>query len=108
MLAEDNMFAKANDFIRKPQSDLEKSKIKALYIEGMINFLEIYAQSEIGEIEVNIPAIALFINSPEFENVDCCEIKNIEDVYKSLEIETLMGLPIWRFLKLSEYLLLRL
>lgn len=103
MLSEFNFFEKGNEMLRGEQSDFEKAKIKALYIEGMINFLEIYAQSEIGEVEVNIPAIALYVNSPEFENVDCYMIKNIEDIYKIIELEILMGLPIWRFLKLSEY-----
>lgn len=103
MLSEFNFFEKGNEMLRGEQSALDKSKIKALYIEGMINFLEIYGQSEIGEVEINIPAVALYVNSPEFENVDCYMIKDIEDVYKCLEIEILMGLPIWRFLKLSEY-----
>lgn len=105
MLSEDNMlFSKATEMIRGEQKESDKAKIKALFIEGLINFLSIYAQSEICEgIEVNIPLVSLYVNSPEFENVDCYSIKNIDDVYKIIEIEVLMGMPIWRFLKLSNY-----
>ena len=105
MLSEDNsIYSKAAQMIRGEQEEIDKSKIKALFIEGLINFLSIYAQSEICEgIEVNIPLVSLYVNSPEFENVDCYSIKNLEDVYKIIEIEVLMGMPIWRFLKLSDY-----
>ena len=37
-------------------------------------------------------------NSQEFENVLCSYVKNIDDIYSILEKETLLGLPVWRFL----------
>lgn len=43
---------------------------KFLYIEGLIRFLELYAQNEIGNAEVDIEKVALWVNSPYFENVD--------------------------------------
>lgn len=103
MLNEANIFEQANVMIRGYQSNEEKNKIKALFIEALIDFLTIYAESEIGNVEVNIPLVSLYVNSPEFENVDCFHIEKIEDIYKMIEIEVLMGLPIWRFLKLSDY-----
>ena len=85
-------------------SDNEKAKRKALFLEGLIRFLDIYAQTEIGDgIELDIIKIALHINSPAFENDDLYAISSLNDIYSLCETLTLAGLPIWRFLKLSAY-----
>ena len=77
---------------------------KSLYLEGLIRFLEIYAETEIGgEIELDIAKIALFVNSATFENDDLYSIHTVEDVYRLCEELALLGLPLWRFLKLSDY-----
>lgn len=101
-----NFFQKASEIIHNGVSLDEKeiAKRKGIYLEGLIRFLDIYSQIEIGEgIELDITKIALFINSPRFENDDLYEIESIEDVYCLFESLTLAGLPIWRFLKLTEY-----
>ena len=105
MLIDDNsMYRNLNSMIRPQNTDDKKLFVKSLFMEGLINFLEIYAESELfSGIEINLPLVSLYINSQEFENVDCSYINSIEDVYEILEAETLMGLPIWRFLILSTY-----
>jgi len=82
----------------------EQEKRKAIFLEGLIRFLDIYAQTEIGEgIEIDIVKVALHINSACFENDDLYKITSINDVYHLLESLTIIGLPIWRFLKLTDY-----
>lgn len=76
---------------------------KFLYLEGIIRFLELYAKNEIGDVEVDIEKVALWINSPYFENVDLQKIKNIESVYEMLSNDLLNNVPLYRFLKLSDY-----
>lgn len=85
-------------------NDERKSELKGIYLEGLIRFLEIYANDEIGgDVEIDITKIALLINSPSFENDDLYSYSNIEDIFKLLENLAIMGLPIWRFLKIGEY-----
>jgi hypothetical protein len=77
---------------------------KFLYIEGLIRFLELYAQNEIGNVEVDIEKIALWVNSPYFENVDIYKITSIDKVYEMLTEDILdKNIPLYRFLKLSDY-----
>lgn len=90
-----------NGFEISPEMQIER---KSVFLEGLIRFLEIYAQTEIGEgMEIDIMKVALYINSPSFENDDLYSIESIDDVYSLLEVLTISGLPVWRFLKLSEY-----
>lgn len=85
-------------------SDEQKAKLKALFLEGLIRFLDIYSQTEIGEgIQIDIMKVALFVNSPRFENEDLYSISSVDDVYELCEALTIAGLPIWRFLRLSDY-----
>lgn len=85
-------------------TDKRKAELKALFLEGLIRFLDIYSQTEIGEgVQIDIMKVALFVNSPRFENEDLYSISSIDDVYELCEMLTLAGLPIWRFLRLSEY-----
>ena len=87
----------------KELSNEELCKRKFLYIEGLIRFLELYACNEIGETEVDIEKVALWVNSPYFENVDIYHIKTINDVYKSLTDDLIeYNIPLYRFLKLDE------
>ncbi len=106
MLIDDNyMFSQANEMISPENTDEHKLKIKATFMEALINFLTVYAESELSsDIEINLPLVSLYINSQEFENVLCSYVKNIDDIYKILEMETLIGLPIWRFLKINDFL----
>lgn len=83
-------------------SDERKSELKAIYLEGFIRFLNIYAQTEIGEgFELDITKIGLFVNSSRFENDDLYCYSSIDDIFRLCEILVLQGLPIWRFLKLD-------
>lgn len=88
----------------KEITDEKKAELKATFLEGLIRFLDIYAQTEIGEgIQIDIMKVALHINSARFENDDLYDMESIDDVYKLCEELTISGLPIWRFLRLSEY-----
>lgn len=100
-----NWIPEAANFVHERNlSDKDKKKIKAEYLEALIKFTDIYAQTEIGEgIDIDIMKIALFINTPQFENQNLYYYHSIEDIYRELEILTIAGLPIWRFLKFSSY-----
>lgn len=94
---------------RKKLSDYQIQKRKFLYIEGLIRFLEIYAQNEIGNVEVDIEKVALWVNSPGFENVDIYKITNIHKVFEMLTDDLIeRNITLHRFLKLSRYQLLQL
>ena len=85
-------------------SPYQKQHRKFIYIEGLIRFLELYAQNEIGNVEVDIEKVALWVNSPAFENVDVYRIKSIKSVYKMLSDDIIeRNIPLHRFLKLNEY-----
>ena len=63
----------------------DKIKAKSLFIEGLIRFLELYGNNEIGNVEVDIRKIALWVNSCAFENKDVLEFTNLNKVYKYIE-----------------------
>ena len=100
-----NWLPEAAEFIHEKKLSYEKrSELKGTFLEGLIRFLEIYTQTEIGEgIELDVMKIALHINSPWFENVSLFSFTSIEDVFSLLENMVLNGFPIWRFLKLTEW-----
>lgn len=105
-LIQDNyLYAPAAEMLHsKKLSENKKSKIRAMYLEALITFCNVYAQTEIGDgIDLDITKIALYINSPVFENEQMFYFKNIDQVYELLEQLVIYGLPIWRFLKLSDY-----
>ena len=98
-LTNDNLFGrKLNEL---SSSTLQKRKF--MYLEGLIRFLELYAQNEIGNVELDIEKISLYINSPMFENIDLTKITSIEDVYQSLTNDLEHNIPLFRFFKLSKY-----
>lgn len=85
-------------------SKYQIQKRKFLYIEGLIRFLELYGQNEIGNVEVDIEKIALWVNSPYFENVDIYKITSIDNVYEILSKDIIeRNVPLYRFLKLTPY-----
>lgn len=100
-----NLFPEAATLINeKTLSDERKSELKGIYLESLIRFLDIYANDEIGgNVEIDMTKIALLINSASFENDDLFCYETIEDIFSLLENLAIAGLPIWRFLKLSDY-----
>lgn len=85
-------------------SEQEKRERKFMYIEGLVRFLELYAQNEIGDVEIDIEKINLWVNSPYFENVDLYQITSIEKVYEMLTADLIdRNIPLYRFLKLDDY-----
>lgn len=102
--ANDPIYIKAAENIYNEKLNTEEiKKRKALYLDVLVHFMEIYAQTEVGECDLDITKIALFINRPAFENDETYYIKTEEDVYSLYTTLTLEGLPVWRFLKLSDY-----
>ena len=89
---------------KRTPSERRKEEIKAAWIEAFVLISEIYAQTEIGEnIKVDIPKIAVFVNSPDFENQECYQITDLTKIYEHITNEILGGFPIFRFLKLSKW-----
>lgn len=85
-------------------SESDKLERKFMYIEGLIRFLELYAANEIGDVEVDIEKISLWVNSPYFENVDIYSITSIEKVYEMLTVDLIdRNIPLYRFLRLDAY-----
>lgn len=100
-----NEFSRIGSILNgKELSSHQIQERKFLYIEGLIRFLELYAQNEIGNVEVDIEKVALWVNSPYFENVDIYKITSIDKVYEMLTEDILnKNIPLYRFLKLSDY-----
>lgn len=104
-LSDSNEFGSAAALVHdtKPFDFDEMLKRKCMYLECLIRFLEIYAQTEIGECDIDIRKCALYVNSPYFENTLCYYANNEKSIYKSLEKDLLHNIPLYRFLKLSDY-----
>ena len=95
----------ANMLYDKSVDSKTKFKNKCLYIEGLVRFLEMYATNEIGNYEVDITKVALWVNSPRFENIDCYNIRGIFGVFKSIETDIINNVPMYRFLRLPDSVL---
>ena len=103
-LDELNAFSElANVLHNKEITDKDKIKAKSLFIEGLIRFLELYGNNEIGNVEVDIRKITLWVNSCAFENKDVLELTNLNKVYKYIENCLYNNIPLFRFLKLDKY-----
>ncbi len=90
---------------KRPPSERKLEKQRAMFLEGYIKFAEIFAESELGNMEVDIAKLALYVFSPEFVYHTTYKIENIEDVYKMIEEDILNGMPIWRYFKCSDWTL---
>ena len=89
---------------KKPLKEETKLKRKFLYTEGLIRFLELYCNNELGSGRVDIQKVCLWVNSPFFENQILHSIRNIQDVFKMLEQQLLADVPLYRLLDISEHL----
>ena len=65
-LAQDFMVEMAAILHGKDHLHSRLEKKRAMFLEGYIRFAEIFAQSEIGDMEVDITKLALYIYSPNF------------------------------------------
>ena len=102
-----NEFPQIGAMLHNNSTQLSSDEIrrrKFLYIEGLIRFLELYAQNEIGNVEVDIQKISLWVNSPYFENVSVYRLTSIEDIYQYITDDLIeRHIPLYRFLKLDDY-----
>jgi hypothetical protein len=104
ILSDANVYSKAGVMINgKELSPYQVQKRKYMYLEGLIRFLELYGNNEIGNVEVDIEKCSLYINSAYFENTDLYSLNKIEDVFKMLEKDLYNNVPLYRFLRLSNY-----
>lgn len=87
---------------KRPPSERTLEKQRAMFLEGYIRFAEIFAQSELGDMDIDIAKLALYVFSPEFRYQTAYKIKNMNDVYKLIEEDILNGMPIWRYFKCSK------
>ncbi len=87
---------------KRPPSERKLEEQRAMFLEGYIRFAEIFAQSELGDMEIDIAKLAMYIFSPEFKYQLTYQINNIDDVYKIIEEDILNGMPIWRYFKCSK------
>lgn len=87
---------------KRPPSERKLERQRAMFLEGYIRFAEIFAQSELGDMEIDIAKLALYIFSPEFAYQTTYNVKTIDDVYKIIEVDVLNGMPIWRYFKCSK------
>lgn len=89
---------------KKELKENTKLKRKFLYMEGIIRFLNLYCQNELGSGRVNIQKVCLWVNSPWFENHMLWSLRNIHDVYRYLERDILNNVPLYRLLDISDHL----
>jgi len=87
---------------KRPPSERKLEEQIAMFLEGYIRFAEIFAESELGNMEIDIKKLALYVFSPQFKYQMTYQIKNMDDVYKTIEEDILNGMPIWRYFKCSE------
>lgn len=99
-----NVFEALAGFEQKELTGLEKLEGKFRYIEGIIRFLNLYCQNELGSGEVDIVKVCMWVNSPWFENNELRNFKTIDDVYKSLEEQVVNNVPLYRLLNISDHL----
>lgn len=76
---------------------------KYFFIEALIKFTEIYAETTYGDAEINISEIVSYVESPKFIMRDAWTVQSLDDCYQLIEEMVLRGLPIWRFLRISEW-----
>ena len=89
---------------KKELKENTKLKRKFLYMEGLIRFLNLYCQNELGSGKVDIQKVCLWVNSPWFENHMLWSLRNIYDVYRYLERDILNNVPLYRLLDISDHL----
>jgi len=83
----------------------DKAFIQKLYFfEALKEFLLIYAHSNIGgEIEINIEEVAKYLESDRFLIQIGINKYTRDEMFKLLEEDLLSGMPVWKFLKLTEF-----
>lgn len=93
---------------RRTPTERKKELVRSMYLEAFLTFMSVYAESEMGNATVDITRIATYIHGPDFALHNINNLRNMDDCYRLIEKEVLEGLPIWRFLKLDEHLLVML
>jgi len=87
---------------KKPKSQIETEKTRAMFLEAFIKFAEIYANNELGNMEVDIQKVGEYVYSTNFAYQNNFKIESVYDCFKLIEDDILNGMPIWRFMKCSE------
>lgn len=83
-------------------NDLEVRKL--IYFQALIDIVQLWGQTEIGDCEVDVEAVADYINSDRFNLMDMWGIGADRDViYQHITDDILAGFPIWQLLKVSDW-----
>lgn len=77
---------------------------KLLYFQALIDIVQLWGQTEIGDCEVDVGAVAAYINSDKFNMIDMWGIGADRDaIYQHITDDILQGFPIWQLLKISDW-----
>lgn len=93
MIAEEEKEAEISSFARK-----------LYFFDAFKDFILIYARNNIGSrIEVNTKAIAEYISSFDYKIKINAENMTRNEIFEKLEEDLINGMPIWNFLKLTDW-----
>ena len=77
---------------------------KLLYFQALIDIVQLWGETEIGDCEVDVEAVASYINSDKFNLMDMWGIGADRDaIYQHITDDILAGFPIWQLLKVSDW-----
>ena len=79
------------------KSDIQNNLREAIFLEGMIKFVETYAQIELGSDYIaNISAIAEYLSNTKLN------FKSVYELYEYLENQIIDGIDMTKFCKNKE------
>lgn len=87
----------------KKLTPAKKAGIKGTFLKEMSEFLSVYGEQECGCTDIDYLKLALWVNSPDYENSDLYTCRTPYKIRKQIVSKALNGFPLWRFLKLSDH-----
>ena len=72
------------------------------FVVAFINFCNLYASENIGEVEVDVKKLSEYIKEKRFL-IDWADCAELEDYYTQIEEIIIDGFPIWQFFKISDW-----
>lgn len=77
---------------------------KLIYFQALIEIVQLWGQTEIGDCEVDVEAVAAYVNSDKFNLIDMWGVGADKDaIYQHITDDILAGFPIWQLLKVSPW-----
>lgn len=81
------------------QNELAK---RFFFYSAVIDIVKIFGETELGSCEVDEEAVAEYCTSNKFVN-DNFECTSKEDLYQKITDDIINGMPVWEFLKVSDW-----